>query len=180
MATSLRPNWRGRWRSRWGPSLARVAATARRLGLALVCPDPERALVGEEERFFDAIALFGPDGDLLRNTAKPISRDPMKSAAGAPGMRWRGEGSPFTVQSVHGLRVGWLKCDEAEFPELHRRLALLGAQRVVIPPRMPGLVSTTSDPRIGLIPMSAAPWCPPTPLRTSVFWPMPTVAARKP
>ena len=39
----------------------------------------------------------------------------------------------FTVQAVHGLRVGLLNCYEAEFPELARSLALRGAELVLIP-----------------------------------------------
>ena len=50
-----------------GPSLQRVAAAARRHGLAIACPYPERATVAGKERFYDAIALFGADGQLLRN-----------------------------------------------------------------------------------------------------------------
>lgn len=53
-----------------GPSLTRVAATARRHGLALACPYPERAQVGGEERLYDAIALFSAEGQLLRNYRK--------------------------------------------------------------------------------------------------------------
>ena len=116
-----------------GPSLARVAATARRHGLALACPYPERALVGGEERFYDAIALFGPDGDLLRNYRKTHLWGPDEKRCWSPGYALAEEGPPFTVQTVHGMRVGLLNCYEAEFPELHRRLALLGAELVVIP-----------------------------------------------
>jgi len=53
-----------------GPSLQRVAAAARRHGLAVACPYAERATVAGEERFYDAIALFDRDGALLRSYRK--------------------------------------------------------------------------------------------------------------
>jgi predicted amidohydrolase len=37
------------------------------------------------------------------------------------------------VQEVNGQKVGLLNCYEAEFPELTRRLAVLGADLVLIP-----------------------------------------------
>lgn len=43
------------------------------------------------------------------------------------------EGPAFSVQEVNGLKVGLLNCYEAEVPELTRRLAVLGADLVVIP-----------------------------------------------
>jgi predicted amidohydrolase len=116
-----------------GPSLRRVAAAARRHGLALACPYPERAVVGEEERFYDAIALFGPEGSLLRNYRKTHLWGPDEKLCWSPGYAWPEEGPPFTVQDVNGLKVGLLNCYEGEFPELTRRLALLGADLVLIP-----------------------------------------------
>ncbi len=116
-----------------GPSLRRVAATARRHGLALACPYPERAMVGGRERFYDAIALFGPDGSLLRNYRKTHLWGPDEKLCWSPGYEWPEEGPPFTVQEVNGRKVGLLNCYEAEFPELTRRLALLGADLVLIP-----------------------------------------------
>jgi predicted amidohydrolase len=116
-----------------GASLARVAAAARRHGLALACPYPERAQVGGEERFYDAIALFGPEGQLLRNYRKTHLWGPDEKLCWSPGYVLPEEGPPFTVQGVNGLKVGLLNCYEAEFPELTRRLALLGADLVLIP-----------------------------------------------
>jgi predicted amidohydrolase len=116
-----------------GPSLQRVAAAARQHGLAVACPYPERALVAGEERFYDAIALFGPDGALLRNYRKTHLWGPDEKLCWSPGYLVPEEGEAFTVQAVNGVGVGLLNCYEAEFPELSRRLALLGAQLVLIP-----------------------------------------------
>lgn len=116
-----------------GPSLQRVAACARRHGLAIACPYPERAVVAGEERFYDAIALFGGDGELLRNYRKTHLWGPDERRCWSPGYLEPEEGPAFTVQLVNGIAVGLLNCYEAEFPELSRRLALAGAQLVLIP-----------------------------------------------
>lgn len=116
-----------------GPSLQRVAACARQQQLAIVCPYPERAWVAGEERFYDAIALFGPDGTLLRNYRKTHLWGPDEKRCWSAGYREAEEGPAFTVQQVNGVGVGLLNCYEAEFPELSRRLALAGARMIVIP-----------------------------------------------
>jgi predicted amidohydrolase len=116
-----------------GPSLGRVAGAARRHGLAVACPYAERAAVAGEERFYDAIALFDRDGTLLRNYRKTHLWGPDEKRCWSPGYRHPEEGAAFTVQPVNGVGVGLLNCYEAEFPELTRRLALEGAQLVLIP-----------------------------------------------
>ncbi|MEB3297513.1 MAG: carbon-nitrogen hydrolase family protein [Cyanobacteriota bacterium] len=116
-----------------GPSLQRVAAAARSHGLAIACPYAERAMVGGEERFYDAIALFSPDGTLLRNYRKTHLWGPDEKRCWSPGYQLPEEGPAFTVQQVNAFPVGLLNCYEAEFPELSRRLALNGARLVLIP-----------------------------------------------
>jgi predicted amidohydrolase len=116
-----------------GPSLRRVAAAARRHGLAIACPYPERATVGGEERFYDAIALFDRQGALLRNYRKTHLWGPDEKRCWTPGYLLPEEGAALTVQTINGLGVGLLNCYEAEFPELTRRLARLGAKLVLIP-----------------------------------------------
>jgi predicted amidohydrolase len=116
-----------------GPSLQRVAATAHRHGMALACPYPERAMVAGQERFYDAIALFAADGKLLRNYRKTHLWGPDENRCWSPGYQEAEEGPAFTVQQVNGVGVGLLNCYEAEFAELTRSLARLGAQVVLIP-----------------------------------------------
>ncbi len=116
-----------------GPSLRRVAAAARRHGLAVACPYAERATVAGEERFYDAIALFDKGGRLLRNYRKTHLWGPDEKRCWSAGYRHPEEGVAFTVQPVNGVGVGLLNCYEAEFPELTRRLALAGARLVLIP-----------------------------------------------
>jgi predicted amidohydrolase len=116
-----------------GPSLQRVANAARQHGLAIACPYPERAWVAGEERFYDAIALFDRDGSLLRNYRKTHLWGPDEKRCWSPGYGFAEEGVAFTVQPVNGFDVGLLNCYEAEFPELSRRLGLLGAGLILIP-----------------------------------------------
>jgi 5-aminopentanamidase len=116
-----------------GPSLQRVAAAARRHGLAIACPYPERAWVAGAERFYDAIALFAADGSLLRNYRKTHLWGPDEKRCWSAGYRHAEEGPALTVQAVNGVPVGLLNCYEAEFPELTRALARQGARLVLIP-----------------------------------------------
>jgi len=116
-----------------GPSLQRVAAAAHRHGLAIACPYPERAMVAGRERFYDAIALFDGQGQLLRNYRKTHLWGPDERRCWSPGYEQPEEGPALTVQTVNGLPLGLLNCYEAEFPELTRRLALEGARLVLIP-----------------------------------------------
>jgi len=116
-----------------GPSLERVAAAARNYGLAIACPYPERATVAGQERFYDAIALLGADGSLLRKYRKTHLWGPDEQRCWSAGYRFAEEGPALGVQPVNGIAVGLLNCYEAEFPELTRALALQGAQLVLIP-----------------------------------------------
>jgi predicted amidohydrolase len=51
-------------------------------------------MVAGEERFYDAIALFGGDGELLRNYRKTHLWGPMKNGAGALATRKRKKDLP--------------------------------------------------------------------------------------
>jgi predicted amidohydrolase len=86
-----------------GPSLRRVAAAARRHGLAVACPNAERATVAGEERFYDAIALFDKGGRLLRNYRKTHLWGPDEKRCWSAGYRHPEEGAAFTVQPVNGV-----------------------------------------------------------------------------
>ena len=116
-----------------GPSLQRVAAAARRHGLAIACPYAERAFVAGQQRFYDAIALFAADGSLLQNYRKTHLWGPDEKLCWSSGFMFPEEGQAFPVHAVNDFPVGLLNCYEAEFPELSRRLALNGARLVLIP-----------------------------------------------
>jgi len=63
----------------------------------------------------------------------PWWQGPDEKRCWSPGYQEAEEGPAFTVQQVNGIGVGLLNCYEAEFAELTRSLALLGAQVVLIP-----------------------------------------------
>ncbi len=114
-------------------TLGQVAAIAAEKRIGVICPYPERAEVAGETRYYDAIALFGPDGTLLKNYRKTHLWGPDEKKIWTPGYLHPEEGQALTVHEINGLPVGLLNCYEAEFPELTRRLALEGAKLVVIP-----------------------------------------------
>lgn len=130
-----------------GPSLQRVAQAARTHRLAIACPYPERAQVGSEERFYDAIALFDADGTLLRNYRKTHLWGPDEKRCWSPGYELPEEGPPFTVHAVNGFPVGLLNCYEAEFPELSRCVALNGAKLILIPTAADGFAILSTGER---------------------------------
>ena len=110
-----------------------VANTAKANDLAIICPYPEAATVAGERRYYDSIAVFGPDGESLKNYRKTHLWGGDERSLWAFGHVYAEEGEPYSVFEVNGVRVGVLNCYEAEFPELSRILALKGAQVVVIP-----------------------------------------------
>lgn len=116
-----------------GPSLQRVAAAAKRFGLAVACPYPEKGTVAGEVRFYDSIALFGSDGILLKNYRKTHLWGPDEKLVWSPGYEKQEEGPSHTAHKVNGVPIGLLNCYEGEFPELFRRLALNGAKLILVP-----------------------------------------------
>jgi predicted amidohydrolase len=115
------------------PYLKRVSRIAAAYGMGIICPYPEKAVVAHETRYYDSIALFGEDGNLLKNYRKTHLWGPDEKKIWSFGYAYEEEGEAYTVHRVHGFPVGVLNCYEAEFPELARILALRGAKLVVIP-----------------------------------------------
>ena len=116
-----------------GPELARVAAAAKKHGIAVLCPYPERAVVGGETCYYDAMALFDNGGILLKNYRKTHLWGPDERKIWHPGHALPEEGEAYTVHPVNGIPVGLLNCYEGEFSELARIFALKGAKLLVIP-----------------------------------------------
>lgn len=110
-----------------------VAATAKANNLSIICPYPEAATVAGERRYYDGIAVFGRNGELLKKYRKTHLWGGDERNNWSFGHVYPEEGEAYTVFEVNGMRVGVLNCYEAEFPELSRILALKGAQLVVIP-----------------------------------------------
>jgi predicted amidohydrolase len=107
-----------------GPWAQAVAATAQRHGVAVVYGYPERDPSGA---VFNAAQWISAQGQRCLNYRKTYlfgDLDRRQFAAGAP------SAATFTLQ---GWTIGLLICYDVEFPEATRRLALAGADLIVVP-----------------------------------------------
>ncbi|MDE8345658.1 MAG: carbon-nitrogen hydrolase family protein [Acidocella sp.] len=98
-------------------------AIARDYAMALVFGYPER--VGTDVA--NAAVLIDGNGEILLNYRKShlyggLDRDMFKAVGGE-----------FTLASWRGLKIGLLICYDIEFPEPARRLALAGADVILVP-----------------------------------------------
>ena len=101
-----------------------VAASAQRHGVAVVYGYPERDSSGS---VFNAAQWIGARGQRCLNYRKTYlfgDLDRNQFAAGEP------SATMFTLQ---GWNIGLLICYDVEFPEATRRLALAGADLIVVP-----------------------------------------------
>lgn len=101
-----------------------VAAIAQRAGLAIVYGYPERAADGA---VFNAAQCIGADGRRLANHRKTHLFGELDRSMFSAGPAL----SPLF--ELNGWRMGLLICYEVEFPENVRRLALAGADLIVVP-----------------------------------------------
>ncbi|MDP9044950.1 MAG: carbon-nitrogen hydrolase family protein [Pseudomonadota bacterium] len=107
-----------------GPSARAAAALAASAGLAMVWGYPERAADG---RVFNAVQWVDARGEVRGNYRKIHLFGDRDRAQFAP------SDGACRVFEADGCRVGMLICYDVEFPEAVRRLALQGADLVVVP-----------------------------------------------
>jgi len=108
-----------------GPSLQACAQIAARHNIALVMPYPEHdAGTG---RYYDSICIISPTGFLGNYRKTHLFGNSEREIFS------QGDGPFLVTSAVNGFPVGVLNCYEAEFPELSRVLAILGAKLIVIP-----------------------------------------------
>lgn len=67
-------------------------------------------MVAAEEHFYDSIAMFDPDGKLLKNYRKTHLWGPDEELCWSPGYKHPEEGKALTVHNVNGFLVGLLNC----------------------------------------------------------------------
>jgi predicted amidohydrolase len=103
--------------------LAPAAAIARAHNIALAFGYPER--VGAQVA--NSAALFGPTGALLLNYRKTHLFGTLDRAM------FGLVGDEFPLATLHGYKVALLICYDIEFPEPARRLALAGADLLLVP-----------------------------------------------
>jgi len=100
---------------------AQEIATTRNIALVFGYPE----LVGKDVA--NSAVLIGPDGDILLNYRKSHLFGELDRAM------FKAVGDAFPVARLHGLTIGLLICYDIEFPEPARRLALAGADVILVP-----------------------------------------------
>jgi predicted amidohydrolase len=103
--------------------LAPAQAIAAQHNIALVFGYPE--LVGEQVA--NSAVLIGPDGRILLNYRKSHLFGELDRAM------FKHIGADFPIAELHGARIGLLICYDIEFPEPARRLAVAGADIILVP-----------------------------------------------
>lgn len=107
-----------------GASAQHIAALAKGAGLAIVYGYPERA---DDGQIFNAVQLIDAQGNRLCNYRKTHLFGDLDHAMFSPGP------DDFPVVELNGWKVGMLICYDLEFPENTRRLALAGAELILVP-----------------------------------------------
>jgi predicted amidohydrolase len=103
--------------------LAPARDIARAQNIALVFGYPERVA----EKTANAAVLIGPDGEILLNYRKSHLFGELDRAM------FDEIGTEFPIAELGGFKIGLLICYDIEFPEPARRLALAGADIILIP-----------------------------------------------
>ncbi|MEE4664330.1 carbon-nitrogen hydrolase family protein [Pseudomonas alliivorans] len=107
-----------------GPAAQRIAEIARQYTIAILYGYPERSV---EQRIYNAVQLIDSRGERSSNYRKThLFSELDKSMFSA------GEDLGPVVE-LNGWRLGMLICYDVEFPENTRRLALAGAELILVP-----------------------------------------------
>lgn len=107
-----------------GAAMQELAALAREADIALLYGYPERAADG---RVYNAVQLLDRTGRALLNYRKTHLFGALDRALFSAG------DEHFPVVELEGWRLGALICYDLEFPENTRRLALAGANLILVP-----------------------------------------------
>jgi predicted amidohydrolase len=110
-----------------------IAPIAKKIGIAIICPYPEKSMVNGEEKYYDAMVIIDENGKLLKNYRKTHLWGPDEQRLWSFGYNSASEGEAYSVVKVNDFPIGVLNCYEAEFAELTRTLVTKGAKLVVIP-----------------------------------------------
>lgn len=105
----------------WAQQIGRIAKAA---GLAIVYGYPERTADGQ---IYNAVQLIDAHGERLCNYRKSHLFGDLDRAMFSPGE------AELPVVELNGWKLGFLICYDLEFPENARRLALAGAELIVVP-----------------------------------------------
>lgn len=105
----------------WAQQISRIAKSA---SLAILYGYPERTADGQ---IFNAVQLIDANGERLCNYRKTHLFGDLDRSMFSPG-----EGD-FPLVELNGWKLGFLICYDLEFPENARRLALDGAELILVP-----------------------------------------------
>jgi predicted amidohydrolase len=107
-----------------GPSAAQVADIARTTGVAILYGYPERDAQGA---VYNAVQLIDGSGQRLGNYRKTHLFGELDRGMFSPGP------DDYPLVTLNGWQLGLLICYDLEFPENARRLALAGADVILVP-----------------------------------------------
>ncbi|MDB6048698.1 MAG: ramA 3 [Pseudomonas sp.] len=110
--------------ARDGESARRVMAIAQAQGIAILYGYPERSSDGH---IYNAVQLIDARGRSLCHYRKTHLYGDLDKSMFAPGE------DDFPLVELNGWRLGLLICYDVEFPENTRRLALAGADLILVP-----------------------------------------------
>lgn len=107
-----------------GDAARQIAELAMACNMAIVYGYPER---GEDGRIYNSAQLIDAQGQRQLNYRKTHLFGELDNAMFSPGP------DAFPVVELNGWKLGLLICYDLEFPENTRRLALAGAELIVVP-----------------------------------------------
>lgn len=110
--------------ARDGSAAQRIATMARAAGIAIAYGYPER---GQDGAIYNAVQVFDAQGRSLCNYRKTHLFGELDRGMFSPGA------DDFPVFELNGWKLGVLICYDLEFPENTRRLALAGADLILVP-----------------------------------------------
>ena len=110
--------------ARDGESAQAIAEIAQNAGLAILYGYPERA---DDGQIYNAVQLIDAEGQRLCNYRKTHLFGDLDHAMFSAG------DDDFPVVELNGWKLGFLICYDLEFPENTRRLALAGAELILVP-----------------------------------------------
>ncbi|MEE5056648.1 carbon-nitrogen hydrolase family protein [Pseudomonas alliivorans] len=107
-----------------GPAAQRIAEIARQYTIAILYGYPERSV---EQRIYNAVQLIDSRGERSSNYRKTHLFSELDKSMFSAGE------DLCPVVELNGWRLGMLICYDVEFPENTRRLALAGAELILVP-----------------------------------------------
>ncbi|MEE4741261.1 carbon-nitrogen hydrolase family protein [Pseudomonas alliivorans] len=107
-----------------GPAAQRIAEIARQYAIAILYGYPERSV---EQQIYNAVQLIDSRGERSSNYRKTHLFSELDKSMFSAG------GDLGPVVELNGWRLGMLICYDVEFPENTRRLALAGAELILVP-----------------------------------------------